>query len=420
MTPVIYKYAKEGCKCVVLCMNPFLNIPNDFRLQFLTEQCKVKIEYTYKFSNFSWYRKIWSLIICNKFLLKSINDIRVLSLPTFFEKLELLIIKAFYHIGYDNLFKFANTKIFDEKWAEKTIKKNQISALIFDSAMHVRLYNYQAIQRAANRLKVPIVYLPHGLPLTRLKQDFGKQVYDLMIKSEPDYIGVPHEIYAHEHIQHGVNVNKVHTIGSARFCSEWGKMLSQITPKDNLPVVSNDMLKVVYMDRNHGRHGKGLSIASETIKRLSQMDFIKLIIKPHPRSNRSQFEGLTKNLLIMPEANSQNLISWSDVVIGTLSSIIVDVLIAKKTFLFLKYFMFEDENFELPFFGHQFGWEINTYDELKNALMKIRNNPDSKPYSLKQIELFLRKLIYTDRTDYNVLEEYVTWINTIKKRSNFL
>src|SRR3989338_712860 len=76
-TPIIYRLAKEGRRrLLVLCMNPFYDISNDFRLRFLKNGLNISIDYLYTYFCPSVFHKIAGVLICNPYLRMTKDQMR--------------------------------------------------------------------------------------------------------------------------------------------------------------------------------------------------------------------------------------------------------------------------------------------------------------------------------------------------------
>ena len=98
-------------------------------------------------------------------------------------------------------------------------------------------------------------------------------------------------------------------------------------------------------------------------------------------------------------------------VIGSVSSILVEVLMQGKILLYPKYFQDEEMLFE------EMGacWAVHSYQELEDALKKIQLNPAGRPYSSKDVEKFLEETVYAGSYGKDVLNEYAHFINEVIK-----
>jgi len=51
-------------------------------------------------------------------------------------------------------------------------------------------------------------------------------------------------------------------------------------------------------------------------------------------------------------------------------------------------------------------WAVDSEDELKKALISLKENPSLKPYSQESINNFLTEIIYAGEKDKDVLKSY--------------
>ena len=171
-----------------------------------------------------------------------------------------------------------------------------------------------------------------------------------------------------------------------------------ISPRNNK---GKDKLKVVYMDMGPNRYDEFKPIAEETLRKISSLDFVHLLLKPHTRSNRANL-ALPDNVENVRSINSHNLIKWADVVIGMSSSIILGVLMQNKVYISPTYF----RQIEMVYEEHGACWMVDSIDELENALITLKEDPTFKPYSQKSIDNFLTEIVYAGEKDKDVLGSY--------------
>lgn len=420
MTPVIYRMAKDkGEELLILCLNPFLNILNDFRLKFLSDNFGIRCDYIYNYYCPSPVHKFVGYLFCNsnmwnqkgkemfwgifKSKFRKINGSYI---REEFREVLLYILSAFfkkylYAWSYEKIVK---KFIFDERWAKKLYRELIPSALIFDSAIHSDVHIAGALISAAKQYRIPTIALPQGLLLFSDGR-VPDVSHEKVIKTDIDYTVVPHEKEAYGNAMAGFNPNKLYVLGSARYCDEWKSILHSIMPTDELPV-ADGKVKVVYMERGADRHGKFKDAIKVTLEKIDRLDFVHLIIKPSTRSNRLHFDIDLKNGKCNFKANSVNLIRWADVVIGTVSSILVEVFVQRKILLYPKFFH-EDR---MWFDDLGACWTVHSCDELLDALIKLKDNPSRRQYEEKNVRIFLKEAVYCGKDNYDVLETYKSFI----------
>lgn len=350
----------------MLCQNPSFDIDSDFRLNFLRERFdNVKIEYVDSY--------------------RGCSNIQISDNPSREEYL-------------------------DEAWAKKLFQELKATAIVFDYIIDSGQFVTGPLLKAARQLNIPAIGVPPGLPVFSEGYLPDIDFFKKEVKTELDYNIVPHQIDADYRVRHGFRPERVQILGSARFCKEWRDVINNIVPPDKLSEKGlKGKLKVVYMERGADLHRKYKEVIEDTIKKISRLDIIHLIIKPHTRARKLHFSDTTEFAEITDEANSINLIKWADVVIGTNSSILIEALMQDKILLYPKYFHDDQMVF------HDMGacWSVNNYKNLESALIKISTGNFAKPYSTENVNSLVKKIVYGGRKDRDVLADYVRVIQDL-------
>lgn len=359
IVPIVYRMAKDGNQSVlVLCQNLSFDIFNDFRLKFLKVNFNnVNIDYVYN--------------------------------------------------------KFEGKRHFDEDQAKKLLKRFKATVLVFDYVIDSNLFDTGALIKAARQLDIPTIGVPPGLPV--FSENYIPEIdyFRREVNTALDYNIVPHQIDADYRIKHGFDPERIQILGSARFCEEWRGIINSMVPPDKLPVNKSEaMLKVVYMERGADLHGKYKEAIEETIAKLSRLDFVHLIIKPHTRAMQLHLSNIHESTEIAHETNSINLIKWAEVVIGTNSSILIEVLMQGKILVYPKYF--HDDR--MIFHDMNVCWSVYNSKELENILKKIQTGEFVKAYTDKNVDRLVEKIVYGGIKDRDVLAEYVKFIQDIENK----
>ncbi len=388
IAPIIYKLAGAGkYKILVLCQNPFFDLTADFRLKFLAREFgTIKIDYVYKYYTPSLGYRFLSFLICNKYIRKLFPG------------------KKVYEKFYNKVIK----KHFNSNWAKEFFCRDKVSLLVFD---HIgSIYISGALLRAAKELKIPTIGVPNGLPLFSRGYMADVDIYKKEGSVRLDFFVEPHKRISDYRIRHGGNPDKIKIIGSARFCREWENVLGPIRPLIPFPFDTQpDKLKVVYMERGLDFHGKYKDLIKDALIKTSRLDYVRFVIKPHTRAGKLHFKEFPASITIANDIDSLNLIRWADVVIGAVSSILVDVLIRGKILLYPKFFHEETVLFE------EMGacWIVNCYEELSSALKQIHSNSVLEPYPRENVRKFLGEAVYGGRYGKDVLGEYTQFFETV-------
>jgi len=117
------------------------------------------------------------------------------------------------------------------------------------------------------------------------------------------------------------------------------------------------------------------------------------------------------NSYVSVNENSINLIKWADVVIVLFSSIMVEVLIRGKCYIYPKYM----HKGEMIYEKYGACWTVNNYDELQSALEKKYNQRDYIPYTQNNVDQFLNEVIFNGFDQQDILNSYVDYINGVSK-----
>ncbi|MDB4037916.1 hypothetical protein N9519_02605 [Candidatus Thioglobus sp.] len=386
IVPIIYKVSNETNKTIhVFCINPFNDISNDYRLNFLKNDIGVNVEYIYKSVNKLSVPGILSFFLCKDTGKKFSSLISLLCNNwIWFSKL---------------IFK----NIYGEKWCRNFFDKYKSHILILDGTTAVsKTFNFSAIETVANERSIPKISLPHGVALySKHPRTYDNAKADLN-KNNCEVIVSPSYRWMQECIDFGISPEKLKVVGVARHCKEWETVLQDIVPwEESLDRTPKGKLKVVYMDMGPNRYEEFKPIAEKTLRVINSLDFVHLLFKPHTRSNRANLE-IPVNVENVHHINSHNLIKWADVVIGMSSSIILGVLMQNKVYISPTYFRRVDMIYE----EHGACWAVDSEDELKKALISLKENPSLKPYSQESINNFLTEIIYAGEKDKDVLKSY--------------
>jgi hypothetical protein len=386
ITPIIYRISKDtNYKIKVWCLNPFYDISKDYRLVFLKSSLKIDVEYFFKGFSSSLFHTIFSFLLCKK------TGKKLSSVIAIFSQKFNLFNKLIFHL------------IYGEKWVEKLFEKYRPNLLVLDNtAAASSVYNMKSINKIAKKQIIPKISLPHGVPLfTKHPKSYDNAKRGLF-NNDCEKIILPSKRWMKECVEFGVPSEKLDVIGVARHCKEWEEILQKIVPWNKwLDLKGQNKLKVVYMDMGPDRYHKFKKIAEDTISLINGIDFVHLLYKPHTRSNIANLK-IPSGVEIVTNINSHNLIKWSDVVIGMSSSIILGVLMQKKTYISPTFFR------EIKMVHEEYGasWMVKDHNELIKALNTIYKNPNYEACSKESIDKFLTEIVYAGKKDHDVLGHY--------------
>ena len=199
--------------------------------------------------------------------------------------------------------------------------------------------------------------------------------------------------------------NKILVCGSGRFSPEWLEIYKQIT---NCQSMKNLNIKVIYFE---GIYNDQL-LEKELIKYLSKLDYIDLTVKAHLEefSNKQIIDRKEKKLLLDHSTPSTKLINENDIIIGTFSSILVDAFIMKKTVIYPKFLINEDE-IEILYSGKDFTFDCSNHKEVSDVILKYKN----KQLNLneKNLDSFMKDFVYGNKNKDTILNDYVNMFKVV-------
>ena len=311
LVPIVYKIAKDtNKKLLVICQNPYYNIDNDFRLQFLQARYRVKVKHAFNAYTPSLAHKILAKLTCGSYHFQRQNGFSIANLFKYL--LSKIYYKFFDRYIFDNLIV---NRYFGEQWAHGLLEKVGATIIVFDFAKG-RQYITNALFSAAKKLGIITIAVPPGAGMWDLRL-LGHKSFESQELPDYDYYMMQHEFRKTVSLQMGVPPEKMVTLGIPRFCNEWQEVLYDITPV----TISGEErkpgeLRVLYIDRL-ARHGMDELRLLETIKKVSTLDFARLLIKPHTRSNRLRVTELANYARITPDISSVELRPAGELIMKT-------------------------------------------------------------------------------------------------------
>jgi len=429
LTPVIYKIAQATEEeIVVLGINPFTEILDDFRLRFLKDEFDVNVEYLTLINNITISQKIIGFLTSKRYIGGSLrNNIAALfgayASRKSHEKYSLLRITSHLLCGISRSL-LARLSIYDQylrgfhdlKWSDRLLKRLNPSVLVFDHAATsgkkgaiAQKAPISHVLTSARKFNIPTVSLPHGVPLFLRHPDAYDSRKRDYSTDKADYTVFVHHWWRDECVDFGLDLSKVSVLGIARYCSEWVKILHNIIPTNNtLDNKGNGKLKIVYMDTGPDNYQEKRQDAQDVIDKISELGFVCLVYKPHTRRNKLHL-NLNARVENVESINSVNLIQWADVVIGMHSSIMIEALIQDKVYISPIYF----RQHEMIYEKYGACWIVRSYEELNNALTKLNDNPKYRPYSEESTHNFLTDVVYAGENEKDVLGAYCELILNI-------
>jgi hypothetical protein len=412
MTPIVWRMHTQRLPVTVLVMNPDYAITKDYRLRFLSRE-GVKVKSLYDIGRLNnnpgalFQRKIFkSYYALNQFFEHFNPSAAIIPvLQKYFKKIA------------KNSYKECCRRYFTAHWAQSILQQTGARTLCFDWVAPWR-FVVDKLMDAAHDMNLPVLSVPHGVFIyTNDEVKIGSKDkernyrkfcrYDEIIVQNPLF----RDVIAHS----GITTQKLHILGSARYCPEWVKQNKAILPRSlQATDPASSKLKVVFMT-TRPTYRVDVERMIRTFDLLSSIEGIDVVVKPHTRSGEEAkiYENL--NLSNVSDTSSVELCEWADIMIVIGSSILIETLLQGKPVLYLKYL---HENITL-YEEMDACWTINDEMELREALRILVANPKFTPYAPENAEKFLNEIIYGSQEKRDVLGDYVEFIveSWVKQRN---
>jgi hypothetical protein len=407
LCPIVYKLKKDTTRPVmVLCQNPDYNIFDDFRLEYLRDSLGVDIRYVPEAHTPTTLHRVLARLLCGRHRLYAEHKISPANAPL------VLPARAFLKVLHTD---FVNNHVFRRffgvEWAVDFFNQAGVSAVVFDFAK-TRQYHTDILFNAAKQLNIPTVAVPPGAMMYADKLGTIKS-FEQYEFPDYDYYVMQHELRRSLTVAIGGRLDKMVNLGIPRFSSEWLEVLNHITPRSlSLEPPQNGKIRVLYIDRPiHDGMDKEKLVA--TLRGISKLDFVDLIIKPHTRNNRLHFQELSNLGRVVNDTDSLELIRWADAVVGTTSSILLEALLQDKTLLFPGYLCDHHMLIDQMNACHK----VDNLETLLTTLRQIQAGKFSRSYSTKNVQALVTRLVYDGETDGDVLTNYQEFLKSIEKRA---
>jgi len=407
MTPVIWKMAQSNYSVAVYCINPASNLENDYRLNFLKKN-GVKIDYLYNhFDRGLGLRHSIRRFFFSKCLslYRYILSSKKIQFFNIIDKLAQWLQKR-----GNRLYIGAIKRFYNAQWAKGVIKQSGAKVLCFDwiSSSSGKGMIVGSLVKAAREMSIPAISLPHGVFL--YTNDHIKHNSSTEMRFEKfnlfDFVVVQNPLRKEVIAKSGVDREKLVVLGSTRYCDEWMAVNRKILPRKMTAQNSvSQKLKVVFMTTRPS-YRINVDQMLQTFKMLSLMDNVEIVIKPHTRSGDEAAIYQDVELSDVSDFSSVELCEWADVMLVIGSSIIIEALKLGKPALYLKHLHENTMEYEV----FKACWIINNDDELKNALLSLRDENYTVPYTDKDVNRWLAEIIYGGRNKRDVLNDYTQFI----------
>jgi hypothetical protein len=215
-----------------------------------------------------------------------------------------------------------------------------------------------------------------------------------------DYVVSNSEMYKNKIIKDGVKKEKIKVLASARFNKEWIEINNNIIPSQH---IKKDITrKIITFMPQHAQYNVDIEMQKDLIIALDKIDKYQIFFKPHTRNqNEKSFRDLDrlKNVRIVPNVLSSNLIDISDAIIVYGSSIVLEALYKHKLVLYPKFLHKNDtilDKFKC----------CELFYSLEEMIDYLNNVNLDKHYSVSEENKCIKEASNSYESD-NVLQEYV-------------
>jgi hypothetical protein len=413
-TPIVWKMHKDNHSVTVYCINPKYDIQSDYRLGFLKEK-GVKVDYLY--NNFD--DKFGLLHKVMRFLFQKCYEIEKKLESKDESKLSIFstMLKNFVRKAGKRIYSLMRSKFYDVNWARDFLEQSGAKALCFDW-IRPHKHAVDVLLKVADEMSIPTLSLPHGVFLyTNDSIKSGSRGEIIFEKYDRyDYVVVQNNLFKDVISRDGIDRDKIHVLGSARYCNEWMEQNRKIIPRRMKAEHANgEKLKVVFMT-TRPQYRINIERMVKTFDLLSNFAGIEAVIKPHTRTGSEAKIYERVPLSDVSELSSVELCEWADVVLVIASSIIIEALTQNKPALYLKYLHENTTEYE------ELGacWIIHDENELKDALLSLQKNRRKIPYTDENVNRFFSEIIYGGREEGDVLQDYEEFIVTCAGHLNGL
>jgi hypothetical protein len=403
MTPIIWKFQEMGSTPHVIIYST-ISIDNDYRIIFLKNHK--------------------SGIVIHRFHDEIFNIINSKKNTRFLDKMKLWFMSnGWNHSTFiGKLYRRLGFNVVEEI---NFLKKHEISQCIFEwGPPYSRGIIPLKFYLASKGLGLPTFSLPHGCNIYSHPNVNTSHTHLIERGAYPktddyalfDYFVLQNPTRRDQFIRWGSDPIKTQAWGSARFCPEWQKINLSICPEHTPKELFPNRLKVVFMHHQSNYNLKVMEIWN-LLDVLAKQDWIHLLIKESTREGKSyssktffETHKNNKNIEFLPQnAQSPQLIKWSDCIINFGSSIGMEAIIQNKPLITPTYLHTNQTLFEKFHASISAKSQEDTINCLKNIFID-KNFGSSATATGRQ--LILKEIVYGGKEEHNVLNSYYHKLNS--------
>ena len=342
ITPILYSILEKKNTLYLCSLNTHQNFENDYRVKLLKS----------KFQNVKFidYESFFKLNFLEKLKFKiNLNYKNIKTVYYFFLLLNFFLKKV--NINFNPKFKNIADKFFD--------------IVIFD---HFNPKNFTLFSKLLIKLKNDknkILCLPHGFLLYKNPDSFNLILDDFKnIELFVDKIFITNINWYKLIKKKILNKKKLVLIGPLRFTNWWKKIIEKklITKKND----KNDKIDILILGSERSRFIDIVKF-QKMIDIFDNYKKLKIVFKPPTRTNKVKFVKLP-NFINISRKHTLELIEASDTVIANNTSVILDVLLRKKTYISPRFLRPKNKKYDLIHETIKSCYVANTIDEFEKMI----------------------------------------------------
>jgi hypothetical protein len=147
-----------------------------------------------------------------------------------------------------------------------------------------------------------------------------------------DVFVAPHHDHADYFARGGMPPARLRVLGSARFADAWIAKGREIAPDARTTLGPDDgRLKVVFFDKDS--FSLDHAAAAATVRTIASLPFVRAVVKPQTRNDATRL-GAIPGVELATDIPSVSLVDWADVVVGTVSSVLLEPLCQGKVLIY--------------------------------------------------------------------------------------
>lgn len=279
---------------------------------------------------------------------------------------------------------------------------------------------YEQILIQAQNLQLVVVGIVHGLNVHTNKILLTNQ-FSLQEKSAKskfkylnylDYMIIYCDLgYQHMLSQIGHdNTKKIVKLPTLRYTKFW--IEKKVKIEDKFFTDNDAKVKIVYMVTSEN-YNMWIEEEYRTLKMLSSLKGIVVVIKPHPRTLKTVYklrELQSDNFIIVDNSiSSSSLINWCNIVMVSSSSILVECIAKRKAIMYMKYLHCNSINLEKY---NSLIYEINTRDDVLQTLDIFISDLSYSKLDINELQAYLYDYVLDNNFDENA-KKYLDFFQNI-------